>query len=304
MKKITLLFFVVFIFFSIKSYSQQLNISTVFKNTVYIPKHNSSTKMIKCNVNETCEVVMYEGKDLWIIKYKKSYGSVESKNLEMNMEMKGVLEKHNSKIRARDSLKRFTKKLKQKAIYFERKKNSDSLYKLSLLKEKNRLKNDSLILIKREKKELDRIEKRVNDCHYTKNEKDKFDNVLIKNTEYYGLNNYDSFYDDFMIGLGSYNDSKRVYIKVFWELGCVSPYSYDRSYVKFKLENNDIITFYHSGEVDCGDFVLSGKLSKAEISRLKKSPIKSIRVRGTKFYKDIEEIKFKTFFIDKLSCIE
>jgi hypothetical protein len=70
-----------------------------------------------------------------------------------------------------------------------------------------------------------------------------------------------------------------------------------------KLENNDILTFYHIGGIDCGKFSLLVRFSQSDIDRLNKSIIKTVRLNGTDYYHDIALIKWRTFFNDKLKCI-
>jgi hypothetical protein len=88
------------------------------------------------------------------------------------------------------------------------------------------------------------------------------------------------------------------------DLGCTSPYRNNRSLVKVMLENDDVLTFYHSGQLDCGSFELWGNLSNAEIVRLKKSPIKAIRMEGTDLFHTVTEFDWPTLFIDQLKCYE
>ena len=76
-----------------------------------------------------------------------------------------------------------------------------------------------------------------------------------------------------------------------------------KSSVVFKLENGELVKFYHSGQLDCGEFMLFGKLSNSEIEKLKSSKIDMVRIEGTKHYSDIENLVWTTFFQDKLSCI-
>jgi hypothetical protein len=83
------------------------------------------------------------------------------------------------------------------------------------------------------------------------------------------------------------------------DLGCTDPGS---SFVKVMLENEDVLTFYHSRKLDCGDFELWGKISNVEINRLKKSPIKAIRMYGTEYHHTITDFEWSTFFIDQLKC--
>ena len=68
------------------------------------------------------------------------------------------------------------------------------------------------------------------------------------------------------------------------------------------LENEDVITFYHSSKLDCGEFELWGNVSNSEIIRLKKSPIKAIKLTGTDYYDTVEQFEWPTYFIDQLKC--
>lgn len=141
-----------------------------------------------------------------------------------------------------------------------------------------------------------------NKCSYSQNEKDEFSGVTRKNTKFYYLDNYS--YGYLSIQLRRYGNSKVVIIKSAHDLGCTSPYSNNRSTVKFKLENGDIVTFYHFSDIECGDFELWGKLTTKDIYRLKKSPIKTVRLSGTEYYHDFKDLLFKDFFIKKLDCIK
>ena len=86
-------------------------------------------------------------------------------------------------------------------------------------------------------------------------------------------------------------------------MGCVSYLSNNRSSIKVQLENNQTVTFYHSWDVDCGVFSFKGRLSTSNITKLKTSPIKSIKLRTTQTTRNITNITYKTFFIDKLNCL-
>lgn len=140
-------------------------------------------------------------------------------------------------------------------------------------------------------------EKYQNECHYDVNEIDEFTNAKKKYTSFY------SVADNLEIKLLNHNNSYFIKFKTNLNLECVSPYSHNKSFAKVKLKNNDIITFYHFGDVDCSTFILIGKLSKNEINRLKKSTIETIRLSGTKHYHDFKEISFDNFFIKKLNCL-
>ncbi len=136
-----------------------------------------------------------------------------------------------------------------------------------------------------------------NTCHYNINEIDEFTNNHRKITAYYDIA------DNLQIQLLKIDNQKYIKIKTNINLGCVSPFINNKSYTKIKLQNNKIITFYHHGEIKCDKFILLGKISKLEIDKLIKSPIKTIRLSGTDYYFDFKNITFKDFFIKKLDCI-
>lgn len=170
--------------------------------------------------------------------------------------------------------------------------------------------------VKEEENRLEKINERekektiakytyINDCLYDANEKDEFTGIIRKNTIVYNLNNLiEGSYSKVRIQLKKYGKNKYVVFSSFDDLGCSSPYSTNRSTVKIKLENNDIVNFYHMGDLECGNFILVGKINANEIIRLKKSPIKTIRITGTKYYQDYKNFEFKDFFIKKLDCIK
>jgi len=142
-----------------------------------------------------------------------------------------------------------------------------------------------------------------NECDYTSNEIDEFTRGKRIVTNYYSIDKKRDYTSSIRIRLRRYGNNKHIQIISSSDLGCTSPYSHNLSSVKFKLENGDILTFFHKGDVDCGSFDLLGVLTANDIIRLKKSPIKTIRLTGTEFYKDIEDVYFKDFFIKKINCI-
>lgn len=181
-----------------------------------------------------------------------------------------------------------------------------------LLKEYKKVKKEErekqLVSEAIEKKNAER-NKFLNECSYSIDERDEFTSRIRKKTIYYKIDEYKIGTTkigvaETQIRLRRYGSSKYVEIKSYRDLGCVSPYSTNKSYVKFKLENGDIITFYHKGDIDCGSFDLLGVLTENDIKRLKKSPIKTVRLSGTKYYHDISDLFFKDFFIKKLNCIK
>lgn len=134
------------------------------------------------------------------------------------------------------------------------------------------------------------------ECAYITNEIDVFDNQRVLRTK------YDVISEDLAIQLYSKGSEKKIVFGASLELGCASPHKTNRSKVMVMLENEDVITFYHSSKLDCGEFELWGNVSNSELTRLKKSPIKAIKLTGTDYYDTIEKFEWPTYFIDQLKC--
>lgn len=109
--------------------------------------------------------------------------------------------------------------------------------------------------------------------------------------------------DDLRIVLGNDNGTKIFSIGPIHDLGCTSPLNHNKSSAKIKLENGEIVTFYHSGQLDCRKFGLDGIISPTDYTKLMESPIKTIRLQGTERYHDYDFIVYKDILIDKLKCI-
>ncbi len=148
-----------------------------------------------------------------------------------------------------------------------------------------------------EKERLERITFR-NTCHYAMNEFDAIDRIKILRTDPYQLTK------NMTVELFKRGRATNVFFNLKEDLGCASYLPNNRSYVKIKLENNHTITFYHSWDMDCGDFSFKGIISNSQMSLLEKSPIKSVYLKGTKYSREITTIEYKEFFMDKLKCIE
>ena len=186
------------------------------------------------------------------------------------------------------------KELKSKALRDRKKLDSIALAKNAKMKaliERNKL--DSITKIKNDKRNKFR-----NTCHYQVNEYDEFYKEINIRTEPYKIAK------NLTLELYQQGRSINIFFNLLESLGCASYLPTNRSYVKVKLENNETITFYHSWNIDCENFNFKGKLSISQIKKLKKSPIKSIKLKGTKHSSDIENIDYKEFFIDKLKCLE
>jgi len=172
------------------------------------------------------------------------------------------------------------------------------------LKDEMKRERDSIIKMEREIKSEKLEDKILNDCNYYKNEVDEFNGQTKIFTDVYNLMNKSLSIGEFSVELRKVDNSRYIWFHSSQDLGCASSYENNKSYVKIKLENDDILTFYHIGDVDCGDFSLFARLSQSDIARLKKSPIKTVRLSGTDYYHDIDSIEWNTFFADKLECIK
>ena len=140
-------------------------------------------------------------------------------------------------------------------------------------------------------------------CQYRTNRIDPINGKSLKTTEDYKIGKVHSY--NLSIVLSAVNNSKYIHFYLEVDLGCSSPYRSSRSKVEIKLKNDDLLTFYHSGDINCGDdFYLMGKLSSSEANRLKKSKIEMVRLTGTEGHQDITDINYNDIFIDKIKCIE
>ena len=163
--------------------------------------------------------------------------------------------------------------------------------------EKEQLEVQEVDVNEKEKARLERVEFRAT-CHYAINEYDEFYKKIYIRTNPYLLNN------NLSVELYKYGQKVCVFFNLNEDLGCASYLPANRSKVRVVLENNQIITFYHTWDMDCGDFSFKGNLSSSQIVKLKESPIKSITLKGTKDSRDIINLDYKEFFMDKLKCIE
>jgi len=292
MKKILL----ILMFIPLISFGQNLNIPTKSISVGYfqsIPSINANS-LCKYKKNKQIIITGVGSKDWWFGKTDDCEGWIYAMSIIINKEMLDALEQDKLRLEKEEN-KRLeerikAEKLKQIHTQFEKRK-SDSIKAIEDEVKRNK------IIQKREKAKLKKQDL-IDNCHYDRNEIDEFDNIKFMQTEYYFVS------PKLLISLSKVGNSKYVYFGLDSDLGCASPYNNDRSYVKVKLENNDILTFYHSGDIDCAEFTLKGKLSNSEILRLKSSPIKTIRLQGTKYYHDEINFDFDDFFIKKLKCIK
>lgn len=142
-----------------------------------------------------------------------------------------------------------------------------------------------------------------NDCSYYTNEIDEFTGKKVIKTKFSSLNSYKSKKPLIEIMLRNINNKKSIIFATNKDLGCAIPYKKNRSFVKVKLVNDEIVSFFHGGNVDCGDFTVIARLTENDIKKLKQSPIKTIRFSGKKSYYDAKEVDRPNFFIENLGCI-
>jgi hypothetical protein len=87
-------------------------------------------------------------------------------------------------------------------------------------------------------------------------------------------------------------------------LGCASYLTSNKSYAQIRLENNEVVMVFHTWNIDCDNFKLRGTLSQSSISKLKNSPVQSIKLKGTESSYLVNKIDYKEIFRDKLNCID
>ena len=214
------------------------------------------------------------------------------------------------------------------------KRRYDSIIKVRELETKQlielRRQNDSIAkIIEKERKELEALRNRTaiakeanTSISYSKEEENKkatlLERIKYRDSCHYQINEYDRFYNITTIRTEPYTLNKNLTVELYKQgrktdvffnlsedLGCATYLPNQRSSVKITLENNRIVNFYHSWDIECGElFLFKARLSSININILKKSPIKSIVIHGTQGYKEINFIEYKEFFIDKLKCIE
>lgn len=144
----------------------------------------------------------------------------------------------------------------------------------------------------------------INDCNYKTNKIDEFDGLKKKYTTVYNIVDQSFGASNFSISLRKIGNQRYIKFYTNFELGCSTNNINRQSYVKIKLVNGDILTFNNIADLNCRDFSIYSTLSLSEMARLKKSPIKTVRLEGTEFYRDIDKVKWNMFFKDKLECIE
>ena len=193
------------------------------------------------------------------------------------------------------------------------KKQRDSIARTKQA-EAQRIATEALLLKQAEekaKRQLDSIAK------IKEAQKLRLENSETRNTCKYLINEYDEFYKEQLIRTKLYRLNKNLSVELYRQgnkvnvflnlsenLGCASYLTRNRSSVKIQLENNQSITLFHSWNVDCENFNFKGRISNSQMQKLKQSAIKSIYFKGTKGAKTVSNIDYRTFFIEKIRCIE
>ena len=137
------------------------------------------------------------------------------------------------------------------------------------------------------------------DCKYWKNEVDEFtgDVKMFTKGKIIGKNKIKT---SFKMELRRVNDNYYIYGKYYGDLGCVT----SDSYMIIKLLNGETIKLMNFGDIDCGDMSLFFFLKQETLDQVLKSPIEKIRIQGTEYYTDIDNMKLPNYFIDEFPCIK
>ena len=140
-------------------------------------------------------------------------------------------------------------------------------------------------------------------CHIDTDKVDEIDGIEKKITSNYSLTEPSFRESSLNVTIMKLGESKYLKISTNKEMGCVIPYSNNRSKVVFKLKNGINVNFFHSGKENCSNYALIGKLTESDIKKLKSSPIKMVRMYDIEHYIDIYTILYKDFFIEKIDCV-
>ncbi|AVI51226.1 hypothetical protein C5O00_08580 [Pukyongia salina] len=297
---------VLFLFVTIVAHSQK--VETVFVRNGNISNQPSIMSFHKCEKfkkRHKVYVLEYAAENWWKIEYKGCIGYVQEPFLNINESILNI--KKRVKLQAEKNRQlAIQKRLERERIedsLLLAKVNADKARKDSIRKQENLAREKRME--ERRIKEAKEKENYIDSCSITIDEIDEFSGKRRLQTKKYYIDEYPKYrLGELGVTLKRYGNAKYIYIWTSSDLGCVSPYSHNRSTAKFKLENGDIITFYHRGDIDCGRFELVATITSNEIARLKRSPIKTVRLNGTEYYNDYTDLFFTEFFIKKLDCIK
>lgn len=318
-------FIYVLLLFSVSFQSlSQKSITTQFsQNGTLLAQWQDKTSVIASfEADATCTVLDYVGKDFYKVTFEGVVGYVDSQYLVITEDMldlfyeyqeqeriKTMEAEKNRKAKVQDIVRKNEEakrqlalqelEKKERALQLEKKRQDSIAQQLAL---DNKTKEEaSKLQISKTKNEPLNVElnnKHDETCSYSINEFDTIDRIQIIRT------NPESVADNLTFELFKRGKSKQLFVTLFEDLGCASYLPGNRSYVRITLENNLKVTLYHSWDMDCGEFRFKGSLSNSDIKSLKKSPIQSVFLKGTKHAKNITDITNKTYFIDALRCIE
>ncbi|WP_100610849.1 SH3 domain-containing protein [Confluentibacter lentus] len=225
------------------------------------------------------------------------------------------LEDSIAKVRTEEKQNQEALELKKKSEEELNKRREDSIVKI---REEIKKKEEGLLIKKRE----EILKKAKEDSVFIASQEKEIENEVPEKSEFrsvchYSIDEFDQFYGIRIVRTSPYTLAKNLMVELYRQaqrtnvffnlsedLGCSSYIPSNRSSVKVMLENDTVVTFYHSWDIDCGNFSFKGNLSNSDIEKLKKSSIKSIRLKGTEGFYEITNVDYKEFFIDKLKCIE
>ncbi len=102
------------------------------------------------------------------------------------------------------------------------------------------------------------------------------------------------------VKVGRKNDTRIVHGMYSGDLGCLD----NEAFMMLKLKNGKMVKLMHDGPTKCGkNAPMKFTLSTDDIRALKASPVSIIRVKGTKYSADVDQIEVANYFIDNLNCV-
>lgn len=303
-------------------FAQKKEITTQFSQdgNLYANFNDFETVLANFKTDETCTVLAFQGRDIYKIKYNNRVGFVDSQFLIVNEEMTDLFYAYQNS----ESTKTIEaeNKRKEKVLNIEKENEKKQQLLLKELEAKDisssatKTHTDSTALLVENPTKLSPTEHEVKNeianketspssplktsttCNYAINEFDPIDKVKLIRTEPFTIA------ENVTVEFFKSGKNRSIFFNLFEDLGCASYLPNNRSFVKVVLENNKTITFYHTWDMYCGEFIFKATLSSSQMGLLKKAPIKSLVFHGTKSSKEITTITYKTFFIDKIACIE
>ena len=140
----------------------------------------------------------------------------------------------------------------------------------------------------------------LSDCNYWKNEVDDFTGKVKIYTKSKYVGNSSGSSGKLSIELRRFDDSYIMVVTHSSGLGCVST----TSYIMIKLLNEIVIKLINFGDINCSDMNFFFLLPETELKKLLSSPIDQIRVQGTEYYDDVDNILLPNYFIENFKCIK